>query len=114
MDRRIKIPWKMRFRDEFIEVYGTREEQARPTVDVQAEKFDEAPAPLMKFQILAQDHELEDKLSFVIRKQPAYIMFGKEDWRFPGFLTGDGSFLVVGGDAYLAWFLRSHSSGATQ
>jgi CRISPR-associated helicase Cas3 len=114
MSRGINIPWKMRFRDEFIEVYGTRAEQARPAIDVQAEKFDEAPAPLMKFHILAEDHELEDKLSFVIRKQPAYIMFGKEDWRFPGFFTRDGSFLVVGGDAYLAWFLRSHSSVATQ
>jgi hypothetical protein len=105
-ERGIRIPWKMRFHDEFIEVYGIREKQARVSIGVQTGRFDETPAPLVKFQLLANDHDLEDKLSPILRKQPAYILLGKEDWRLPGFYTTDKCFLVVGGDAYLAWHIR--------
>jgi CRISPR-associated helicase Cas3 len=105
-ERGIRIPWKMRFYEEFIEVYGIREKQARVRINIQTGRFDETPAPLVKFQLLANDHDLEDKLSMILRKQPAYILLSKEDWRLPGFYTTDKYFLVVGGDAYLAWYIR--------
>jgi hypothetical protein len=105
-ERGIRIPWKMRFHQEFIEVYGTKEKQARVRFAVQTGKFDEAPATLVKFQLLADDNDLEDKLGPILRKQPAYVLLSKEDWRLPGFYTTDRSFLVVGGDAYLAWHIR--------
>jgi len=105
-EKGIRIPWKMRSHDEFIEVYEIREKQARIRIDVQTGRFDEKPAALVKFQLLANDHDLEDKLSSILRKQPAYILFGKEDWRLPGFYTTDKCFLVVGGDAYLGWHIR--------
>jgi hypothetical protein len=105
-EKGVRIPWKMRLHQEFIEVYGIREKQAPVIIDVQSEKFDEAPAPLVKFRIISDDYDLEDKLSQIIKKQPAYILHGKEDWRLPGFYTTDKSFLVVGGEAYLAWYIR--------
>jgi len=112
-ERGIEIPWKMRLDQAFIEVYGTKEKQARVRIDVQTGKFDEAPAPLVKFQLLAGDHDLEDNLSPILRKQPAYALLGKEDWRLSGFYTTDGRFLVVGGDAYLAWYMRKSNHGLT-
>ncbi|MGQ9719406.1 MAG: type I-D CRISPR-associated helicase Cas3' [Nitrososphaerales archaeon] len=105
-EKGVRIPWKMRLHQEFIEVYGTKGKQSRIRIAVQLGKFDEAPAPLVKFQLLADDHDLEDKLSPIVRKQAAYILPSKEDWRLPGFYTTDGSFLVLGGDAYLAWHIR--------
>ncbi|MEM0287276.1 MAG: type I-D CRISPR-associated helicase Cas3' [Nitrososphaerota archaeon] len=105
-ERGIRIPWRMRLAQEFIEVYGIREKQERIRIDIQTGKFDEAPAPLVKFQLSSYDHDLEDKLTTILRKQPAYVLLSKEDWRLPGFYTVDGNFLVVGGDAYLAWYIR--------
>jgi CRISPR-associated helicase Cas3 len=103
----VRIPWKMRFHDRFIEVFGIRENQAKVRIEVQTRKFCEAPAPLVKFQLVTYPdlEDLEEELSRILRKQPAYLLPSKEDWRLPGFYTTDGSFLAVGGDAYLAWFM---------
>jgi CRISPR-associated helicase Cas3 len=106
-ERRIRIPWKMRRQQEFLEVFGIREKEAKVKIAVQATKFDEKPAPLAKFQLLTDDHDIEDKLALILKRQPAYLLLGKEDWRLPGLFASGGGYLVIGGDAYLAWFIRS-------
>lgn len=105
-ERKIKVPWKMRHHQEFVEVYGTRERQSRARIAVPPGRFDTAPEPLIKFQVLDEDNDVEEKLAQILKKQPAYILPNKGDWRLPGFYTTGGDFLVVGGDAYLAWFIK--------
>jgi len=104
----IKIPWRMKFQNEFIEVNGIRQRQAKIRIDFEDGKFEDTPAPLTRFNVVTDEHELEleDRISHRIKGQPAYVLFSKEDWRLPGFYTVHGDFLVIGGDSYLAWFLE--------
>ena len=105
-DRGIKIPWKMRFQHEFVEVKGIREKQHQIKVAFKTGRFEETPVPLTNFHPITEDDDFEEKIYQVLKGQPAYVLYGKEDWRLPGLYTLNGDFLVVGGDAYLAWFIR--------
>lgn len=104
--RGIKIPWRMRFQHEFIEVAGIRLKQEKVRIAFKAGRFEDTPLPLTEFRPVTDDHDLEDKIFQLLKGQPAYVLHGKEDWRLPGFYTINGDYLVVGGDAYLAWFIR--------
>jgi hypothetical protein len=109
--RGIKIPWRMRFQNEFIEVVGIRPKQEKVRIAFKAGRFEDVPLPLTEFNPVTDDHDLEDKILQLLKGQPAYVMYGKEDWRLPGFYTINGDFLVVGGDAYLAWYINQTKKG---
>jgi CRISPR-associated helicase Cas3 len=102
----IKIPWRMRFVPEFIQVNGIKQRQEKIKIVFELGRFEETPAPLTNFSAVADDHDIEEKICQILKGQPSYILFNKEDWRFPGFFTAYGDFLAIGGDSYLAWFLR--------
>jgi|GEM_PF-1157451 len=106
-ERKIRIPWRMRHHQEFLEVFGIREKEARVKIDVQTSDFDIMPAPLTKFQIISDNNDTGEQLALILRRQPAYLLLDKQDWRLPGLFVTGGGYLVVGGDAYLAWFIRS-------
>jgi hypothetical protein len=101
----IKIPWRMKFQNEFIEVYGIKQKTEKIRINFQVGRFEETPVPLTNFYIVTEDHDLQEKIYQTLKGQPAYLLFSKEDWRLPGFFTVHGDFLAVGGDAYLAWFI---------
>lgn len=93
----VKIPWRMKFVQEFIEVDSIRQSQRKIRIAFERGKFEEAPAPLTSFSVVADDHDAEEKLWQILKGQPSYVTFGKEDWRLPGFFTVHGDFLVAGG-----------------
>lgn len=105
----IKIPWRMKFVEEFIQVNGIRQSQQKIKIAFDLGRFEKTPAPLTSFNIVADDHDVEEKLCQILKGQPAYVIFSKDDWRLPGFFTVHGDFLAVGGDSYLAWFLSQSS-----
>lgn len=107
-ERRVKIPWNMRLENEFLEVNEVRQRESKAKIVIQNGKFDERPAPLVGFQVLADDHKIKEMLALVLKKQPAYLLIGKDDWRLPGLFVSGGGYLVVGGDAYLAWYIRNN------
>ncbi|NLE03958.1 MAG: hypothetical protein GX638_04015 [Crenarchaeota archaeon] len=72
-------------------------------------RFFKQPGPLTMFSVIADNHEVEEKIENILKYQPAFRLPRKVDWRLPGFLTTYGDFLIIGGDAYLAWFLESLS-----
>ena len=103
----IKIPWRMKFVEEFIQVNKIKQSYQKVRITFESGKFEQTPAPLIHFNVVADDHYLEEKLFQILKGQPSYVLFSKEDWRLPGFFTTQGDFLVVGGDSYLAWFLSN-------
>ena len=42
----------------------------------------------------------------IINYQPAYSLSWKEDWRMTGLSGSNSSFLAIGGDAFLADYLK--------
>ena len=103
-----KIPWRMKNVEEFIRVTEIKQRYQKVTINFESGRFAQTPAPLTRFSVIADDdHCLEEKLFQILKGQPSYALFSKEDWRFPGFFTTHGDFLVVGGDSYLAWFLSN-------
>ena len=111
-ERGIKVPWNMRLQEEFMEIKGIRQTPQYVKMALsRPERYRQVPAPLSEFRPVTEDVNLEEKIHQVVRNQPAYILYGKDDWRLPGFFTVNGEFLVVGGDAYLAWFI-ARASGA--
>ena len=103
----IRIPWRMKLVEEFIQVNGIRQGYEKVRLSFEPGRFEKAPEPLTHFSVVADDHNIEERLKQILEAQPAYLLFSKEDWRLPGFFTSNGDFLAVGGDAYLAWFLSN-------
>jgi len=103
----IKIPWKMKLVEEFIQVNGIKESYQKTRLNFEHGRFEKMPAPLTHFNVVADDHDVEEKLCEILKGQPSYVLFSKDDWRLPGFFTTYGDFLAVGGDSYLAWFLSN-------
>ena len=103
----VKIPWRMKLVEEFIQVTEIKQSYQKVTINFESGRFEQTPAPLTRFNVVADDHCLEEKLVQILDGQPSYVLFSKEDWRLPGFFTTHGDFLVVGGDSYLAWYLSN-------
>jgi CRISPR-associated helicase Cas3 len=101
----VKIPWRMKLVEEFIQITEIKQSYQKVTINFESGRFEQTPAPLTHFNVVADDHLLEEKLFQILKGQPSYVLPSKEDWRLPGFFTTHGDFLVVGGDSYLAWFL---------
>ena len=101
----VKIPWRMKLVEEFIQVNEIKLSYQKVTINFESGRFEQTPAPLTHFSVVSDDHYLEEKLFQILKGQPSYVLLSKEDWRLPGFFTTHGDFLVVGGDSYLAWFL---------
>jgi nitrogen regulatory protein PII len=94
---------------EFIQVNGIRQRQEKIKIAFEPGRFEETPAPLTNFSVVTDDHDVEERICQILKGQPSYILFSKEDWRLPGFFTVHGDFLAIGGDSYLAWFLRQNT-----
>jgi CRISPR-associated helicase Cas3 len=107
----IKIPWKMRLQEDFLSIAGIRDTPEKVRIKVHNPK-DEFPYPLTMFLLECADADLQQKLHAVLLGQPYYPIFGREDWRLAGFFNSDGQYFVVGGDAYLAWYIKE-SAGVT-
>lgn len=105
----IKIPWQMRYADKFVVVTKIKQNYANVKLNFENKRFFKQPGPLTMFSVIADNHEVEEKIENILKYQPAFRLPRKVDWRLPGFLTTYGDFLIIGGDAYLAWFLESLS-----
>jgi hypothetical protein len=106
----IKIPWRMRMEEEFINVVGLKHRLERIIVNpYQSERYENSPSPLTMFRVDCDNEDLESKIHSILRNQPAFALHSKADWRLCGFYTSGRDFLVIGGDAYLAWFLKQES-----
>jgi hypothetical protein len=110
VQRGIKIPWKMRKHNEFLEVHSIREEKEKVRIDLDKFKFDYSPKPLNNFRIDTTDTNLAEKMEQLLKGNAAYLLYNKEDWRLPGLYAVTGGYVVVGGDAYLGWFIRNNAS----
>jgi hypothetical protein len=99
----------MKLVNEFVQVTGIRQDYARVKLAFDNRRFENTPEPLTQFKVIADDSNIEDKITQILKGQPAFRLLSKEDWRLPGFFTVYGDFLAVGGDSYLAWFLSSVS-----
>jgi hypothetical protein len=97
----------MKLVEEFIQVTEIKQSYQKVTINFESGRFEQTPAPLTRFSVVADDYCLEEKLFQILDGQPSYVLFSKEDWRLPGFFTTHGDFLVVGGDSYLAWYLSN-------
>lgn len=106
----VRIPWRMRKFNEFLRVSGIRQEREKVRIDLDKFKFSSSPKPLVNFRIDASDTILADKIQQLLSGNAAYLLYSKEDWRLPGFYTLTGGYVVVGGDAYLSWFIRKQHS----
>jgi len=100
----LTIPWKMRLFQEFIEVTGIRNSPEKVKISVDNKRFNEKPESLTQFNIRADEQTTADKLTTILKGQPAFLLDSKEDWRLPGFYTSQG-FLSVGGDAFLSHYI---------
>ena len=106
----IKIPWRMRMEEEFINVVGLKHRLERIIISpYQSERYENSPSPLTMFRVDCDNEDLESKIHNILRNQPAFALHSKADWRLCGFYTSGRDFLVIGGDAYLAWFLKQKS-----
>jgi CRISPR-associated helicase Cas3 len=104
--RGLTLPWKMRLFQDFIEVKGIRNNPRKVKISVDHKRFNETPEVLTYFHIIADnDQNTADKLTDILKGQPAFLLDSKEDWRLPGFYTTRQSFLSVGGDAFLAHYI---------
>lgn len=103
----VKIPWKMKLNDEFLQVSRLREKQEKVGIRIYNIN-DNSPYPLTRFSVDARDQNLANKVHEILRNQPAYPLFSRQDWRLAGLYDYSGRYVVVGGDAYLAWFLMEN------
>jgi hypothetical protein len=103
----LNIPWKMRLFQDFVEVKGIKNSQGKVRVSAAHGRFNETPESLTQFCLLADDQDVEDKLTEILKGQPAFLLDAKEDWRLPGFYTTNSGYLTVGGDAFLAHYISN-------
>lgn len=103
----VEIPWRMRMEKEFIKVTRLKHKQDKIRINpYEPERYTNVPSPLSIFRVDCDNKDLELKLFNILKNQPAFALYSKEDWRLCGFYSSRGDFLTIGGDAYLAWFLK--------
>jgi hypothetical protein len=103
----LNIPWKMRLFQDFVEVKGIKNSQGKVRVSAAHGRFNETPESLTQFCLLADDQDVEDKLTEILKVQPAFLLDAKEDCRLQGFYTTNSGYLTVGGDAFLAHYISN-------
>jgi len=107
----LKIPRKMRFESVFLDVSGIRRNPPRLCVSVNINKYSDKPRPLYGAIVTHDpvDKELEQEVWKLVKGQPAIRLESARDWRLTGLqICRGGGYLVIGGDAYLAWYINEN------
>jgi DEAD/DEAH box helicase len=114
-ERQIKIPYKMRRYEKILWVNSIRDEPISLRISFDRKFFfhprklrHEQEGENNNFDIYIRDSQSEAMREHVINLinyQPACSILWKEDWRMTG-LYGENGFLAIGGDAFLADYLK--------
>ncbi|MEM0272671.1 MAG: DEAD/DEAH box helicase [Thermoprotei archaeon] len=108
IEKRYRIPLKMRLEERFLVVEDINNNPPKIRLFVKTSDYRDAPRLLYGGVKCEPPNEgVRTGILSIIEKQPA-VVFNKHDWRLAGLWTMTGEFLVVGGDAYVAWFLNGN------
>jgi hypothetical protein len=69
----------MPFNSPFLGVTEIRQSYQKVTINFESGRFEQTPAPLTRFSVIADDHSLEEKLFQILKGQLSYVLFSKED-----------------------------------
>ena len=96
-----KFPLRFSEYEKIVVVNEILEKSEKPCVSVNREQYSSLPNPLCKFWVqTSHDSEAYKEL---LQNQPAFLVEEKSDWRLIGLRVCRDGYLILGGDALVAW-----------
>jgi CRISPR-associated helicase Cas3 len=99
-----KLPLRLGDVKEILVVKEVQEKKKKICISFDRDEYRNFPSPLRNFAVI----DLENKERIVaferlLTKQPAFLVDEKSDWRLLGLRACSDGYLVLGGDALVAW-----------
>jgi CRISPR-associated helicase Cas3 len=96
-----KLPLRFSEHERIVVVNEILEKSEKPCISVNKDQYSSLPNPLCKFWVqTSHDSEAYKEL---LQNQPAFLVEEKSDWRLVGLRVCRDGYLILGGDALVAW-----------